>query len=145
MYGMLQRLGIQHHQACLDLDRRSLGGLWTSTQWSRELEDPQRPGLGIWRGEHLLAMACGWVILDELHITLIAVDPEQRRRGLGRQILQGLLKQSRGMGAAQATLEVSAANSAALGLYQSMGFETVGIRRGYYCNGEDGLIKWLTI
>ena len=128
--------------ACLELDRLCLEGLWTAEQWRTELADPQRPGLGIWHGEQLVAMACGWLVLDELHITLLAVEPTRRRRGLGRAVLQGLLQLAGRRGARHATLEVAAGNGAALALYAQAGFQEAGRRRGYYRNGEDAVIQW---
>ncbi|MEI8250678.1 MAG: GNAT family N-acetyltransferase [Synechococcus sp. ELA057] len=128
--------------ACLALDQRALGGLWNAEQWGCELEDPRRPGTGIRLEESLVAMASGWLVVDELHVTLVAVDPRHRRCGLGRAVLAELLARGRRMGAVRATLEVAAGNSAALHLYAGCGFETAGIRRGYYRSGEDALIQW---
>ncbi|MBD2423723.1 ribosomal protein S18-alanine N-acetyltransferase [Cyanobium sp. FACHB-13342] len=134
-----------HLQACLALDQASLGGLWTTAQWQSELADPRRPGMGLWQADNLVAMASGWLVLDELHITLVAVAPEQRRRGLGRQVLEALLAEARQQGARHATLEVGVTNAAAVALYRSLGFQDAGLRRGYYRNGEDALIQWLRL
>ncbi|UPM50967.1 GNAT family N-acetyltransferase [Synechococcus sp. A10-1-5-1] len=135
----------EHLNACLVLDQAALGGLWSEGQWISELADQKRPGLGLWQGDQLLALACGLLVLDELQITTLAVDPTHRRLGLGRQVLQSLLNQARGDGARQATLEVASDNAAALGLYGRLGFRTAGIRRGYYRNGSDALIQWLEL
>ena len=132
-------------EACLALDSLALGGLWTPGQWQRELEDERRPGLGLWRRGELLAMASGWLVVDELHITLVAVAPDQRRQGLGRLVLNGLLAAGRQGGADRATLEVASANSAARALYGNCGFRDAGLRRGYYRNGDDALIQWLKL
>ena len=138
-------LGPADLQACHGLDQRALGGLWSLEQWARELEEPRRPCLGLWDGEQLLALACGWLVVDELHITAVAVDPERRLQGLGSQVLQALLRQGAALGALHATLEVAAGNAAALALYARQGFQTAGVRRGYYRNGEDALIQWLRV
>ena len=131
-----------HLGACLALDRLCLGGLWSEEQWQRELADPARPGVGLWQNGQLVAMACAWLVVDELHITLVAVLPERRRQGLGRRLLGQLLDTGRSLGAAHATLEVASGNAAALGLYAALGFREAGVRRGYYRNGEDALIQW---
>lgn len=131
--------------ACLALDAASLGGLWTPEQWRVELQDPQRPGVGLRQGERLRAMACGWLVLEELDVTLVAVDPRHRGLGLGRLVLEALLSTGRGLGAERATLEVSAVNAAALGLYARCGFHTAGVRRGYYRDGSDALIQWVDL
>jgi len=135
-------LGLEQLQACVDLDQRALGGLWTAGQWQRELEDPHRPCWGLLQGDALVALACGWLVVDELHITAVAVEPAQRRRGLGRQVLELLLAQAAALGAAHATLEVAAGNAAALALYGRCGFSTAGVRRAYYRNGDDALVQW---
>ena len=128
--------------ACLALDAASLGGLWSAEQWRRELKEPQRPGIGLRRGGVLRAMACGWQVLDELHVTLVAVDPPCRRQGLGLRVLLELLATGRRLGAERATLEVSADNRAAQALYERCGFRTAGVRRRYYRDGSDALIQW---
>lgn len=138
-------LGPADQHACHGLDQRALGGLWTLEQWSRELEEPRRPCLGLSDGNQLLALACGWLVVDELHITAVAVAPEQRRQGLGIQVLQALLQHSAGLGARHATLEVAAGNAAALALYARLGFQTAGVRHRYYRNGEDALIQWMRV
>ena len=141
----LQLLAPEHLEACVALDRQALNGMWSRQQWITELADPQRPGLGIWQRQQLLAMACAWLIVDELHITLVAVAPSQRRRGLGRRILTALLREGSRLGAQRATLEVASGNQAAQSLYASLGFEVAGCRRGYYSNGDDALIEWLKL
>ena len=140
--GELRPLEPSHLEHCIALDQRCLGGLWSSGQWATELGAAQRPGLGIWLEEQLAAMACGWLILEELHITLVAVDPSQRRRGLGQRVLEALLAEGRSRGAERATLEVASGNQAAIRLYSRAGFQKAGCRRGYYRNGEDALIQW---
>ena len=141
----LQLLAPEHLEACVALDQQALNGIWSRQQWDTELADPQRPGLGIWQRRELLAMACAWLIVDELHITLVAVAPNQRRRGLGRRVLAALLREGSRMGAQRATLEVASGNQAAQSLYASLGYEVAGCRRGYYSNGDDALIEWLKL
>jgi ribosomal-protein-alanine N-acetyltransferase len=93
-------------------------------------------------GGQLLALACGWLVVDELHITAVAVDPAHRRQGLGRRVLELLLERAAAAGAAHATLEVAASNGAAVALYGRCGFSTAGVRRAYYRNGDDALVQW---
>jgi len=141
----LIQLAPSHAGACLELDRAALGGIWSLAQWQRELEEEARPGLGLAQGPDLLAMACGWLVVDELHITLVAVAPSHRRRGLGRRILEALMQAGLRSGATRATLEVAAGNGPGKGLYGALGFRTAGIRHGYYRNGEDALIQWVNL
>ena len=137
-------------QACLALDGAALGGFWSESQWRSELEGEGRLCLGIDAANSgapagLVAVACGWLVVDELHITVLAVHPAGRRRGLGRQLLEALLAAARARGALHATLEVASDNQAALALYGACAFETAGTRRGYYRGGQDALIQWKRI
>jgi ribosomal-protein-alanine N-acetyltransferase len=93
-------------------------------------------------GDGIVGLGCYWAILDEAHITLLAIAPPYRGQGLGRRLLLHLLTSARQRGLARATLEVRATNQLALKLYQSLGFRTAGRRRKYYSDGEDALILW---
>lgn len=85
-----------------------------------------------------------WVVLDEMHILNLAVDPEHRRRGIARQLLAEGLTQARTLGAGLAWLEVRTSNLAAQDLYKSFGFKEVGRRPGYYDDTqEDALLLTL--
>jgi [ribosomal protein S18]-alanine N-acetyltransferase len=84
----------------------------------------------------------------EAHILNLCVRPQFRCRGVGRQLLRHLLERSRALGMAEAFLEVRPSNTTAIRLYQSLGFEQVGVRRGYYqaTNGrEDAAVLRLAL
>ena len=83
-----------------------------------------------------------WHILDEGHITNVAVAPEARRRGIGRALVEKSLKTGSENGLKAFTLEVRTSNRAAIALYESLGFDGAGVRKNYYGNGEDALIMW---
>ena len=92
----------------------------------------------------ILGYAGAWIILDESHITNIALREEARGRGIGKKLTAELLQILSNLGASYATLEVRKSNLTAQGLYASFGFEKVGVRKRYYeDNGEDGLIMAL--
>ena len=137
------RLGLEDLEPCLQLDHISFGGWWSRDQWRQELSQADAIGIGIGRGPDLVAMAWGRKILDELHISLVAVAPAHRRAGLGRLALEELLRVCRAEGVRAATLEVGSLNTAARSLYAAAGFETMGVRAGYYRDGDDALIQWL--
>lgn len=85
-----------------------------------------------------------WQILDEGHITNVAVAPKFRRRGIAAAILETLLAESRACGIRAFTLEVRASNTAAQELYGKFGFRSAGQRPGYYeDNKEAAVIMWL--
>ncbi|MBQ8080525.1 MAG: ribosomal protein S18-alanine N-acetyltransferase [Clostridia bacterium] len=115
--------------------------------WSREslrkdlMENPCARYLVAERAGEIIAYAGVWIILDEGHITNIAVDQAERGRGIGKAITAALLQYAANLGARYLTLEVRVSNEAALRLYRSLGFIKVGVRKKYYeDNGEDGYI-----
>ena len=76
----------------------------------------------------------------EAEVLTITTDPVHRRQGAGRALLQGALAIALAGQSESMFLEVAAGNDAAVGLYQSLGFERVGLRRRYYASGEDALV-----
>ncbi len=82
-----------------------------------------------------------WYIVDEAHISTIAVHPDWRGQGAGELLLTSLLERALDLHAVKATLEVRVTNTRAQNLYRKYGFEEVGRRRRYYRdNGEDALL-----
>ena len=89
----------------------------------------------------VVGYAGAWIILDESHITNIAVAKEYRGRGIGKKMTQALLQYLSNLGACYATLEVRVSNLQAQNLYRSLGFESVGKRKRYYeDNQEDAFL-----
>ena len=95
-------------------------------------------------GEEKLIAYCGcWQILEEAHITNIAVNPEFQRKHIGEAMLTTLINDCYKNLVKYITLEVRAGNKPAIGLYEKYGFKSLGVRKGYYQdNNEDGLIMW---
>lgn len=86
-----------------------------------------------------------WGIVDEGHITNVAVHPDFRRKGIGEALITVLLSHTRENGILSHTLEVRASNDAAISLYLKFGFVPAGLRKNYYeDNGEDAIIMWRT-
>jgi [ribosomal protein S18]-alanine N-acetyltransferase len=143
----LRTLTEEHLSAALDLDRACFGGLWTLEAYQREIDSPNSDLVGLFSPispTDLLAMGCFWSILEEAHITILAVHPEYQHQGLGQALLYSLLQTASSVGLERATLEVRASNQGAINLYQKFGFKTAGRRRRYYQdNGEDALVLWL--
>nr|WP_044023196.1 ribosomal protein S18-alanine N-acetyltransferase [Bacillus sp. SG-1] len=88
---------------------------------------------------------CGvWIIVDEAHITNIAVLPSYRGQGLGDKLMRSMIEIAKEMGARTMTLEVRVSNTPAQSLYRKFGFQEGGIRKNYYSdNQEDALVMWV--
>ena len=145
----LHPLRVEQLAEVVELDRLCFGGLWTLEGYQRELDSPNSDLLVLSLPDALpdrpsvVGLACLWAILEEAHITLIAVHPDYRHQGLGQFLLFSLLQSARKRGLEWATLEVRASNEKAIALYQKFNFQEVGRRRKYYQdNGEDAILLW---
>lgn len=89
----------------------------------------------------VIGYAGAWIILDESHITNIAVREDQRDHGYGKKLTGALLQYLSNLGAVYATLEVRVSNTRAQTVYKALGFVSVGKRKKYYeDNGEDAYL-----
>ena len=93
--------------------------------------------------DKVLGYAGMWLILDEAHVTNIAIDPSFRGKRLGEFLLLSLMNKALEKGAKTMTLEVRVSNDKAINLYERIGFVKSGIRKGYYQDtNEDAIIMW---
>ncbi len=123
----------------------------STTPWSEKLfadeftvVEPSSRGWVVATGSDGSVIGFGGVMLvgDEGHIMNIATRPDHQGRGIGQAILSWLWHRALNAGALHLTLEVRVGNEAARRLYQRFGFAPVGVRSGYYQDGEDALILW---
>ena len=137
----LTRLAPEHIDALTALEQMCFAVPWTRQAFVDEIQNPlARYTLLTYAGE-TVAYAGYWHIVDEGHITNIAVHPSHRRCGLASRLLVHMLKEAQENGLRLLTLEVRVSNAAAIALYEKFGFTAAGIRKRYYSdNGEDALI-----
>ena len=136
------QLKIQHLDACIDLDQRSLQGIWSKSQWEEELTNPKRICIGVIENQtkKILGLCSSWLVIDELQITCIAVHPNHQREGLGKFLISELIKRSHSLQINHIHLEVKDTNKPAITFYKSMGFKNVGNRFNFYKDGSNALI-----
>ncbi len=92
---------------------------------------------------NLIGYAGSWRVIDEAHITTIAIKPELRRKKIGEALLCTIINDCYKNEVKYITLEVRASNAPAIALYEKYGFKSLGTRKGYYQNNnEDALIMW---
>ena len=127
-----------------ELERLCFLRPWTREALSQELGDQhQRVVVKALLNEQVVGYAALWIIVDEGHITRIAVHPQHRGRGVGKELVRALVQHGMEGGCMGFTLEVRAGNRAARAMYESLGFRAQGKRPGYYEEeGEDGIIMW---
>jgi [ribosomal protein S18]-alanine N-acetyltransferase len=126
------------------IERDSFTTVWPSDAYYNELTTNKLAHYFVGRIDGKIVAYGGiWVILEDSHITTIAVDTEFRGRKLGELMLLRLLDEAIGRNAAWMTLEVRESNGGAQKLYRKYGFTTVTTRKGYYSdNGENALVMW---
>lgn len=102
------------------------------------------PGRPPKRGEGPVVGYAGmWIVLDEAHVTNIAVAPEMRGRDIGDALLSELERRARARECRRMTLEVRPSNAVAISLYTKHGFVPRGRRPGYYSDThEDAIVMW---
>lgn len=125
------------------LEAESFTNPWTREMLERELRTSDVARVYVLRlpAYRVAAFCACWLLDDELHINTIAVHPDLRRRGLATALMTRLLAIAAAEGACRAMLEVRRSNTAALRLYERMGFHVAGVRRNYYTHpDEDALL-----
>lgn len=130
--------------AIYEIEQACFSDPWSRESIRGELEDNERAFyLVAEAGGQVVGYAGLWWILDEGHITNVAVRPGFRQRGIGACIIGTMLDYTGQMGIRHHTLEVRRSNIPAQILYENFGFAVEGVRPGYYSEGhEDALIMW---
>lgn len=116
---------------------------WTKEAFLNELANKFARYVVAVKDDIIIGYGGMWVILDEAHVTNIAVHPEYRGIGAGNLIVEALLDVCRYEKANSMTLEVRSSNEVAQSLYKKYGFVEEGVRKNYYeDNKEDAIIMW---
>lgn len=129
--------------AVLAIEDASFNNPTTREWYDEELKRPEVCFVFVLRtAEHPVAAFCAfWLVVDQAHINNLAVRPELRGRGLGTQLLEGVIAEVAHLGGKELTLEVRESNEPALRLYEKGGFVREGVRKNYYTKPvEDALL-----
>ena len=141
---LIRRMRREDVDAVMAIDRQCFRVPWSKTAFDAEARNVS--------GYYLVAESRGivrgyigaWIIMDEVHITTLGVDPGMRRQRIGERLLAAVLEEGVRRGARRATLEVRAGNRAAQQLYEKYGFFPVSRRLRYYTdNAEDAVVMWM--
>jgi len=126
-----------------EIEQRAYPTPWSRSMFASELAKPTSICLGAFDGEELVGYVINSRYVDAWHIMNVAVTPDHQRRGVASRLLERLFELTRDDERRGYTLEVRVSNDGAIELYERLGFEPRGIRRGYYTdNREDALIMW---
>ncbi|MFB5664338.1 ribosomal protein S18-alanine N-acetyltransferase [Alteribacillus sp. HJP-4] len=120
---------------------------WTRQAFMNELKNNQFAHYLVAEKNGIIVGYCGvWIVIDEAHITNIAVHSSKRGRQIGDDLLIHALEMAYTYGAKTMSLEVRVSNEVAQALYDKHGFQPAGIRKNYYTdNNEDALVMWVNL
>jgi ribosomal-protein-alanine N-acetyltransferase len=139
----IQRLQLRDLSKIEEIERRSYPTPWSRSMFAGELAKPSSICLGAFVDDRLIGYLIVSRYVDAWHVMNVAVAPDHRRRGIASTLLGTLFDQTSDDGRRGYTLEVRVSNVGAIALYERLGFESRGVRRGYYTdNREDALIMW---
>ena len=136
----IRKINSTNSKSCYELDLKSIK-LWNQRQWTNELEKDYVTTLGIFFNNSLIGVCVFHKIFDEVEIRYISVDPSYKRRGLGKKLINKILRECKNENIKRIFLEVSLKNKQACSFYDHFGFQTVSIRKKYYKDGSDALVK----
>ena len=125
---------------CYELDSNTIS-LWSKKQWYYEFKKDGIKIIGLLFSNLVIGICVFHVVLDEAQINFFVVDRNYRKQGFGSYLMSYLIKQCEKLNINKLFLEVSHTNTAAEKFYSRFDFSNVGIRKNYYKDGSDALIK----
>ena len=125
---------------CYELDSNTIS-LWSKKQWAHELKKEDVKVFGLLLSNLVIGICVFHVIVDEAQINFFVVNPKYREKGFGTYLMSYLIKKCKKSNIKKLFLEVSHTNSNAEKFYSRFDFSTILIRRNYYKDGSDALLK----
>lgn len=138
-------LRYEHLRQMAEIEKEAFDMPWTENMFIPEVNSANATYVVGTRGEEVICYGGFHTVLDEAHITNIAVKSTSRGKGIGRFLFATLLAKAKEAGAKLVTLEVKTTNNAAISLYESFGFKVAGVRKRYYNNLYDAYVMWLDL
>ncbi len=127
-------------ELCYELDSNTIS-LWSKEQWVQEFKKEGVKVFGLLISNLVIGICVFHIVLDEAQINFFVVNQEYRKKGFGSYLMIYLIKQCEKLNIHKLVLEVSHTNVVAEKFYNRFDFSTVGIRRKYYKDGSDALLK----
>lgn len=133
--------------AVAELERLSFSTPWPHDAFVNELtKNPNAKYVVVIHQNRIVAYCGMWIIIDEAHITNVAVHPLYRGKKIGLSLMMKMMNVARMFHAKSMTLEVRPSNTVARNMYTKLGFREHGVRKRYYSdNNEDAIIMWVTL
>ena len=136
----IREINSKNSKICFELDLISINH-WNENQWKNELEKDYVTAMGIYLNNSILGVCVFHKIYEEAEIRYLSVHPAYKRRGLGKKLIYEIFKECKNENIKKIFLEVSLKNKQALCFYDYLGFKTIFVRKKYYKDGSDALMK----
>ncbi|MGI2329253.1 ribosomal protein S18-alanine N-acetyltransferase [Planococcus sp. YIM B11945] len=142
---MFRKMTIDDIDRVFEIETLSFSLPWTKEAFYYEMEENEHAYYVIAETQEGIVGYCGmWLVLDEAHVTNIAIHPDERGKKLGEQLMKAAMDVAKDQGAKLMTLEARVSNHVAQNLYRKLGFQNGGIRKRYYSdNYEDAIVMWV--
>jgi ribosomal-protein-alanine N-acetyltransferase len=128
----------------MNIEKRCYTSPWHKNAYQTEISNPSATYIIARKHDRIIGYAGMWVIMDEAHITTIAVEPDFRRKHIGERLFAALIEEALFRGANRASLEVREHNKSAQNLYVKYGFREAALRKAYYTdNYENAIVMWV--
>lgn len=139
----IKKMTKEHIEQVYAIEEKCFSIPWSKKSFEKEInENKMAIYLVALKDEQVLGYAGMWHVINEGHITNVAVSPEYRRQGIGESLINKLIEIAKEKEMIGITLEVRTSNEIAKNLYKKHGFLLEGIRKEYYENKEDAFIMW---
>ncbi len=125
---------------CFLLDSESIK-LWSYKQWESALKKKDVRSLAVYANEKFIGVCVYQLILDEAELLYLAIRPEHTRKGFGQSLFAEFLNITKKNNIKKIFLEVSSNNLSAIEFYKKFNFQTISVRKNYYKNGSDAILK----
>ena len=126
--------------SCFELDSNTIS-LWSKKQWTNEFKKEGTKIFVLLISNSIIGICVFQVVLDEAQINYFVIHQKFRNRGFGSHLMSYLIKQCEKLNLRKLLLEVSQSNITAERFYSKFAFSTVGIRKNYYKDGSDAVLK----
>ena len=136
----IKQINENYIDLCFELDSNTLS-LWSKKQWANEFKKEGTKIFGLLISNFVIGICVFQVVLDEAQINYFVVDEKFRKKGLGSYFMSDLIKRCEKLNLKKLLLEVSYKNVIADKFYSRFNFSTVGIRKKYYKDGSDAVLK----
>tara|TARA_Y100001933_G_scaffold128445_1_gene128236 strand:- start:495 stop:929 length:435 start_codon:yes stop_codon:yes gene_type:complete len=137
---LIKKIKINHVKECFLLDLNSLG-LWSLKQWEKALKNRQITTIAIFKEDRIIGICVYQIITNENELLYFAIHPNFQKKGYGKLLFTKFLELSKESKIKKIFLEVSSKNISANNFYEYFKFKTFKIRKNYYKDGSDAIMK----